>query len=151
MTLYFSKTKNGFYDSLIFTEIPSDAVEITEDKRQELLIAQSNGQIIQTDKKGNPKAMDRPAPSNEELIALYNKEAQLNLDSIAQSWGYDSLLVAASYANSTNDQFKTEAKLLIEWRDSYWTEAYTLEAGTLPATAEAFVAMLPDAPSKPVI
>lgn len=83
------------------------------------------------------------------LIVKYELIAQENLDAIAQSWGYSSIVSAASYANSTNAQFKAEAEALIAWRDTYWTQAYTIEAGTLPATAEAFVAELPAAPIKP--
>ena len=149
MTLFFSKSTNGFYDDLIHKAIPDDAVKITEDQRSALLDAQSNGKIIQTDKKGSPVAVDRPAFTNDELIALYEKAAQSNLDTVARSWGYDSLVSAASYVNSTNPQFKTEAEALIEWRDTYWAEAYTIETGTLPTTAEAFVAALPAAPTKP--
>ena len=91
------------------------------------------------------------ADLNKKIIVGYETAAQAKLDLVAQSWGYDSLITAASYANSTNAQFKAEAEALIAWRDSYWTEAYTVEAGTLPATAEAFVALLPVAPIKPVI
>ena len=84
-------------------------------------------------------------------IRLYEQAAKLNLDLLAQSWGYDSFISAVSYVNSTNAQFKAEAEALIEWRDSYWTQAYTIEKENLPTTAEAFVAMLPAAPIKPVV
>ena len=90
-------------------------------------------------------------PTKEQTIFLYEGAAQQNLDSTAQSWGYNSMNTAVTYANSTNLQFKADAEALIAWRDSYWTEAYTIEAGTLPSTAEAFVAMLPAAPTKPVV
>jgi len=86
-----------------------------------------------------------------QTIALYENAAQTNLDSVAKSWGYDSLVSAVSYINSTNPQFKADAEALIEWRDSYWMEAYTIKAGNLPSTADAFVAMLPVAPTKPVV
>ena len=86
-----------------------------------------------------------------QTISDYKTAVQANLDSVANSWGYDSLAIAASYANSTNPQFKAEAEALIAWRDNYWTEAYTIEAGTLPATSDAFLALLPAAPTKPVI
>ena len=151
MTLYYSKSTKGFYDNVIHKTIPTDAVEITEDQREALLKSESNGQVIQADDNGNPQVVNRPALSNEELIALYEKAAQSNLDTVARSWGYDSLVSAASYVNSTNPQFKTEAEALINWRDNYWTEAYTIEAGVLPATAEAFVALLPAAPIKPTV
>ena len=92
-----------------------------------------------------------PLPSKDQTIALYEGAAQKNLDKTAQSWGYDSLNAAASYVASTNPQYEADAKALIEWRDSYWAEAYTIEQGTLPDTAEAFVAMLPAAPTKPTV
>jgi hypothetical protein len=90
-------------------------------------------------------------PSKNQIIAQYEFAAQINLDKVAQSWGYDSLVSAASYSGSSNPQFKAEAEALINWRDNYWSEAYTIETGTLPATADAFLALLPKAPIKPVI
>jgi hypothetical protein len=90
-------------------------------------------------------------PSKDQIIAQYEFAAQINLDKVAQLWGYDSLVSAASYSGSANPQFKAEAEALINWRDNYWSEAYTIEAGTLPATSDAFLALLPAAPTKPVI
>jgi hypothetical protein len=84
-------------------------------------------------------------------IRLYEQAAKLNLELLAQSWGYDSFISAVSYVNSTNAQFKADAEALIKWRDDCWSKAYTIEAGTLPATADAFVALLPAAPIKPVV
>jgi hypothetical protein len=77
------------------------------------------------------------------------------LDAGAQAWGYDSIVSAASYATSTNAQFKAEAAALIAWRDAVWAWAVTEEAaivgGTqqLPATPAAFVALMPAAPARP--
>lgn len=84
-------------------------------------------------------------------IRLYEQAAKLNLDSLAQSWGYDSLVSAASYVNSTNSQFKADAEALIAWRDAYWAKAYTIESEALPATVDAFIALLPAAPIKPIV
>jgi len=92
-----------------------------------------------------------PAPTKDQIIQSFNSEVQVNLDNIAKSWGYDSLLSAVSYATSSNPQYKADADSLIAWRDSIWAEAYTIEQGTLPDTAEAFVAMLPAAPTKPTV
>jgi len=91
------------------------------------------------------------APTKEQTIFLYEGVAQQNLDDVARSWGYSSMNTAVTYANSTNAQFKADAEALIAWRDKYWTKAYTIEAGTLPATAEAFVGLLPKAPKQPVV
>ena len=149
--MLYSSSTNGFYDVEVNAFIPEDAVEITNEIWQSLLEAQSAGKVIQADSKGKPIAIDRPALTSEEVIAQYNKAAQIALDKVAQDWGYSSLMMAASYANSTNPQFKAEAEALIAWRDSYWTAAYTVEAGKLPATVEAFIALLPSAPNKPTV
>jgi hypothetical protein len=149
--MFYSKSKEGFYDSEIHLEMPKDAIEISQEVYQALFAAQANGQEIVSDKGGNPLAVDRTPLSKEEQIKFYEFYAQTKLDDIAKSWGYDSLISAVSYTNSKNLQFKAEANALIDWRDAYWAEAYTIEMGPLPATAEAFFAMLPEAPTKPII
>lgn len=60
MTLFYYASTNGFYDDNINQNIPKDSVEITVEKHQELLDAQSNGKVIQADKNGNPVLKDRP-------------------------------------------------------------------------------------------
>lgn len=57
MTLHYSKTTNGFYDSAINMAMPSDAVEISADTHAALLASQSAGQVIQPDQNGNPQAV----------------------------------------------------------------------------------------------
>ena len=149
MTKFYSKTTNSFYDSEINDVIPAESVEITQQQWQTLIDAQADGKIIKADKNGNPTIVDYAPPAL--TIGSCNQLAQDHLDEIAKEWGYNSMLSAVSYANSTNPQFKADAEALIEWRDNLWDKAYTIEAGTLPATADAFVALLPAAPSKPVI
>lgn len=147
--MLYSSSTNGFYDPEVNSFIPEDAVEISFEDWQSLMEAQSSGKVIQPDGKGYPAAVDRPAPSKEEKIAQYEAAAQANLDKVAQSWGYRDLVTAASYATSTNAQFKADAEALISWRDAYWISAYKLESGKLPSTAEEFVSKLPAAPSQP--
>ena len=148
--MFYSKSKNSFYTSEVHGDnMPPDVIEITYEQWQALLDAQSKGQIIQADANGNPEAVSPPAPTQAQIIASYESAAQNNLDTIAQSWGYNSIVSAISYLNSTNAQYKAEATALNEWRDAYWAEAYILEAETLPSTAAEFVAALPAAPSKP--
>jgi len=80
---------------------------------------------------------------------------QAALDAQAVAWNYESILSAASYANSTVPQFQHEAAALIAWRDQVWQACYTAEAaiqaGTqpMPASPAAFVATLPAAPARP--
>ena len=149
MSIYYSQTTNGFYDSSINSDIPNDCVEISVEKHQELLTDQSNGKIITSDKNGNPIAIDPPVPTREQTIVIYNRAVQNNFENVAKSWGYDSMISAVSYANSTNTQYKAEAEALILWRDSCWSMAYEVEAGKLPSSVEAFMSLLPKAPTKP--
>ena len=92
---------------------------------------------------------------NDNSISAYQTAAQLNLDSVAKSWGYDSIISATSYANSTIPKFNAEALALIGWRDSVWSSAYALLANVLagkksdPKTVDEFLALLPAAPSRP--
>ena len=151
MTKYFVTDPLSFLDDQIHQDIPTTAIPITDDQWQTLLTGQSNGKIISTDKNSNPILIDRPKPVGEELIAICNSAAQNFLDSAAKEWGYDSLVSAASYANSTNPQFKAEAEALIAWRDNLWAEAYTMETGKMPTNVNDFVAALPVAPTKPAI
>lgn len=98
-----------------------------------------------------------PTPAAQLAAAktVYENAAQALLDATAQSWSYDSIISAASYANSGVPQFKAEALALIGWRDAVWQAAYALEAavvkGTqaLPASTTAFLALLPSAPARP--
>lgn len=150
--MFYSKSTNGFYDPTINADIPSDSVEITKEYWQSLITSQGQGKIIEADATGYPQAVNPPLPTRDETIAAYNAAAQKNLDAVAQSWGYSSIVSAASYVNSTNPQYKADARALIAWRDDTWEQAYIIESGaTLPPNVESFLAMLPAAPAKPVI
>lgn len=53
--IYYSKNTAGFYDTSIFGEnIPDDAVEISTEKHNALLVAQSQGRQIISDANGYP-------------------------------------------------------------------------------------------------
>ena len=69
MAYYFSKETGGFYHSTVHESLPQDAVQITDDEHAALMAAQDAGKIIVADKKGNPKAVDRPAPTAEQIAA----------------------------------------------------------------------------------
>lgn len=52
--ILFSASTNGFYDSEIHTTTPSDAVEITKEKYDELMGLQANGFPVSSDENGIP-------------------------------------------------------------------------------------------------
>jgi hypothetical protein len=55
VTIYFSKTSNGFYDSDIHgNNLPEDAVQITQAQHIKLLEAQTTGKTISHDENGKP-------------------------------------------------------------------------------------------------
>lgn len=115
---------------------------------------------LQRDASGNPIALyanEQPGFAEEQVaddytlpltIAECSDALQVKLDSYAQSWGYDSIVSAASYSASTNTKFKNEAGALIAWRDSVWTWAESLT--TMPASIDALITAMPAAPTRPI-
>lgn len=47
------------------------------------------------------------------------------LDTKAKEYGYDNILSAVSYSNSTNIIYKIEGIAFIEWRDKLWNDIFT--------------------------
>jgi hypothetical protein len=75
MTIFYAKTTNAFYDPSINTEIPSDAVEITQEDYQSLMLAQQTGQVIQANSQGYPEAVNPPAPTPIEVQSVNKANA----------------------------------------------------------------------------
>ncbi|WP_435013023.1 hypothetical protein [Xanthomonas arboricola] len=72
-------------------------------------------------------------------------QISLWLDRVAQSRGYDSIVSCASYASSTNDQFRAEAQAAIAWRDAVYAKGYDILASTPEGveTPDDVMALLP--------
>lgn len=67
---YYSKSTGGFYTAEIHGEnIPSDAIEITDEYHAELLEGQSAGKAITSDNSGYPVLTERLPPTIEEQRA----------------------------------------------------------------------------------
>jgi len=150
MTFFYSKSTQGFYEDSVHSDIPADAIKLTDDQYDQLIGARAQGKALDVTDSGQIIALDPPSPTKDDLIAQYESAIQVQLDLVAKSWGYASIVAGISYMNSTNARYKADAEALNAWRDSVWAEAYTIEQGTLPESAEAFVAMLPAAPTKPI-
>ncbi len=58
--MFYSATTGGFYDTAIHSEIPADAVEITDEQHAALLDGQSIGKRIVADADGRPVLSDPP-------------------------------------------------------------------------------------------
>lgn len=58
--MFYSKSTNGFYSPEIHgSNIPDDAVELSDAEYKSLLTDQSNGKVIKSDKNGFPMAVER--------------------------------------------------------------------------------------------
>ena len=60
MTLYYSQSSGGFYDSDIHDTLPNDAVAISPEQHTALLAGQSSGQVIMPNKDGQPVLAEQP-------------------------------------------------------------------------------------------
>lgn len=130
--------------STIDNTFPEGSVKCSSD-------AVNNPSAYMVSNKKVVKSSDYDNILRKKTVQNYLTKASQQLDSVADSWGYDSIASAISYLFSTNPQYKAEAETLNAWRDIFWAQAYSIVKGVLPETAEAFVAMLPAAPERPLI
>ena len=87
-------------------------------------------------------------PTPEEIQKKMTDAVQVALDNFAQTRGYDGIMSACSYSNSTDAQFKLEADYCIALRDTTWRMGYAIlaevKAGTRPIpSVEELIAELP--------
>lgn len=106
MTKFYSQSTSGFYSIEINgDDIPSDAVQITDEYWQALLEGQSTGQIITADKKGYPILTDRAPPTHEELVSAANyKKAALKAAADSEiDWRQDAVDGGYAEANEVTE------------------------------------------------
>lgn len=60
------------------------------------------------------------------VVDKCEEDIQNYLDKKAKEYGYDSILSAVSYLNSTNPKYAVEAAGFLQWRDSVWGAAEAL-------------------------
>ena len=91
------------------------------------------------------------------LLLIGEVAIQSAMDAYAKFWGYDNVVSAITYLNSTNSQWKAEAQALNAWRDSVWLwanaqlVAITANPSLMPTDIQAFVAGIPKAPVRPQV
>lgn len=108
--------------------------------------------LVPDDGKGNPGdtwdgAVFAAQPPDTAKIEEEAKAAiQELLDSVARSWGYDSIISLCSYAGSKNKVWAAEAAAGIAFRDDCWSEGAAIQAeahatGVIPTVAEVLARM----------
>lgn len=64
----------------------------------------------------------------EQLTKQFTASVQKWMDNKAQERGYDNIISACTYADSTDEKFAAEGKAAKEWRDKVWRHCYDVVA-----------------------
>lgn len=80
MAKFYCSINNGFYDSSLHDNIPENAVEITDEHHQELMLGQNVGLRIGPDENGYPISIPRPALSLETLKGITLSDIKIACD-----------------------------------------------------------------------
>lgn len=127
MAIFYSPSTGGFYPDDVFDRdsVPEDAVEITLELRNDLLLGQIDGKIITPGPDGVP-FLSEPAPLTvEQEMRLYENAVQRHMDSAAANHGYDGIDSAVSYADEPAvAKFQREGRAFREWRSLVWAYCY---------------------------
>lgn len=156
----YSKSTGGFYSTAIHgSNIPPDAVDISDQQYAALIAGQASGKSIQPNESGFPILRDHTAQTQltDEQLALESvAEMQRRMDTYAKSWGYDDIKSAVGYVGDPFPQFDAEGVVLRNWRSTVWQWARIQEslvvAGTIqrPSSPAEFADGMPAAPTRPV-
>lgn len=106
-----------------------------------------------------PATIEHPEQRTVEVIDLAPQEqadarqaaitaVQSRLDTLAQSWGYDSILSLCTYASSKVPRFAAEGQTGVDWRDATWAKVAEMQA-TVQSEAE-LLELLPAIPPRPI-
>lgn len=149
--MFYSKSTGGFYSREVHGDnIPADAVEITPEKHAELLEGQTAGMVIAAGPDGVPVLQEQPAPTPEQTIEAMRTAIQAHMDTAAQSYGYDDVKAAVTYAEEPAvPKFQAEGRAFRAWRSIVWDHAYgvlaDVQAGEREQpTIEELIAELPE-------
>lgn len=74
--------------------------------------------------------------SKNDIIQKYISMLQTWLDNFVKTRGYNNLLSACTYYNSTNPKFKTEGEYALKIRDQVWDKCYSILAEVNNGTKE---------------
>ena len=88
-------------------------------------------------------------PSETELRKQLTDAVQLYMDDTVSKKGYDNILSACSYSNSTDETFRAEGQACLKWRDEVWRKCYNILAEVLAGkrtipTEKELIAELPE-------
>lgn len=132
--MFYSKSSNGFYSIEINGDnIPSDAVEISEEDYSTLLAGQSEGKVITADENGYPILVDAPAS---EITIVSMRQARLALLQEDQLDAVEAMITTREQHiwwdySATVEKYNplvTQIKTVLGWTDEYLTQLFELAA-----------------------
>lgn len=103
-----------------------------------------DGQEVVVPSERNVIIADITADVNRTIVI---NAVQSRLDAHAQSWGYDSIFTACTYADEASvPQFQAEGQVLRSWRSTTWAACHQ---HTDAPSLDALLATLPEPPGRP--
>lgn len=126
--MFYSKSTGGFYSVEINgSNIPADAVEVTNDEHAALLAGQAAGKRIVADENGLPVLADPPAPAAAQIEAAKVAIVQRHMDDAARALRYDDIATACTYADEPAvPKFQAEGMAFRSWRSLVWATCYAI-------------------------
>lgn len=144
----------AFDDGANYSALVPKALALTEAEFQAIKSNVEAGGPLSLDSDGK-LICTLPPLSDAELRAACETALAEAIDALAKSWGYDSIVSAASYISSSVPLFLAEAQALIKYRDDVWlwarSELSAISAGTeaRPGSVGEFVSGMPTPPVRP--
>ena len=135
MTTYFNPDDMAFYSSEIYSDIPSQAVPLSDEQYIALLNGQSQGKQIIADKTGNPVLID-PQPSAahvlnldtltweisaEKQTALFAQQKESLLNKLADKADQLKNSLLAGYPQTEIESFYRQEKEALAWQADHST------------------------------
>ncbi|WP_374048035.1 hypothetical protein [uncultured Haemophilus sp.] len=135
MTTYFNPDDMAFYSSEIYSDIPSQAVPLSDEQYIALLNGQSQGKQIIADKTGNPVLID-PQPSAahvlnldtltweisaEKQTALFAQQKESLLNKLADKADQLKNSLLAGYPQTEIESFYRQEKEALAWQADHNT------------------------------
>jgi len=145
--LYYSPSSKGFYSSELHGDgMPTDCIEVAEEKYAELLEGEGIGKEIYLNENQQLVLSDRliAEPTKEDNILRLLHVVQLHMDTEASKQGFLSLQDAISYVDEESvPEFQDKAKKLRAWRSLVWKAYQTAILSDPLSSTEDLLSLLP--------
>lgn len=113
-------TDFGFYQYRMTSQPSHSVLDHRVEEDSPLLIDREGMEIYIQQWKLIPLTDEEKETQLKNKMMEFTKLIQFKLDSMASKMGYDNIVTACSYINSTQEKWRREAIGLSKWRDECW-------------------------------